>query len=113
MKTERAYLEHIQHCIQRIVEDSSGGKESVFASPTLQDAILRNLQILCESTQRLTEASKRRHPEVGWREISGLRNVLVHDYFAVDLETIWVIIQRDLPRLELAVRGMLEEPSTT
>lgn len=49
MKSERAYLEHILHCIRRILQDSSGGKDAVFASPTLQDAILRNLQILCES----------------------------------------------------------------
>ena len=86
MKSERAYLEHILQCIRRILEDSSGGKEAVFASPTLQDAILRNLQILCESTQRLAETSKNRHPEVDWPAISGLRNVLVHDYFAVDWE---------------------------
>ena len=109
MKSERAYLEHILQCIRRILEDSSGGKEAVFASPTLQDAILRNLQILCESTQRLTETSRNRHPEVDWPAISGLRNVLVHDYFAVDWETIWTIIQRDLPVLERAVRGLREE----
>lgn len=75
-------------------------------------AILRNLQILCESTQRLTEASKKRHPEVEWPAISGLRNVVVHDYFAVDWETIWTIIQRDLPILERAVRELLEATPT-
>ena len=108
MKSDRAYLEHILHCIRRIQEDSCKGKEVVFASPTLQDAIVRNLQILCESTQRLTESNKMRHPEVDWRGISGLRNVLVHGYFEVDLGTIWTIIQRDLPVLEGAVRRLLE-----
>ncbi|MEK7731160.1 MAG: HepT-like ribonuclease domain-containing protein, partial [Planctomycetota bacterium] len=53
--------------------------------------------------QRLTESSKMRHPEVDWRGISGLRNRLVHGYFVVDLETIWTIIQRDLPVLASAV----------
>lgn len=80
-----------------------------FASPTLQDAIVRNLQVLCESTQRHTESTKARHPEVDWRGISGLRNVLVHSYFEVDLETIWTIIQRDLPVLENAARQLAEE----
>ena len=51
-----------------------------------------------------------RHPEVDWRGISGLSNVLVHDYFEVDLETIRTIIQRDLPVLESAVRRPLEDP---
>ena len=111
MKSERAYLEHILHCIRRILQDSSGGKDAVFASPTLQDAILRNLQILCESAQRLPETSKTSHPEVDWRAISGLRNVLVHDYFATDLETIWTIVQRDLPLLERAVSRLLGEPA--
>lgn len=79
------------------------------ASPTLQDAIVRNLQIMCESTQRLMESSKMRHPEVDWRGISGLRNVLMHSYFEVDLETIWTIVQRDLPDLQNAVKRLLEE----
>jgi uncharacterized protein with HEPN domain len=59
----------------------------------------------------LTEDTRKRHPEVEWRAMSGLRNILVHDYFAVDLETIWTIIQRDLPILEDAVRQLLEDPS--
>ena len=101
-------MEHILHCIERIHEDAFGGKEAVFASPTLQDSIVRNLQIMCESAQRLTESSKIRHPEVDWRGISGLRNVLVHSYFEVDLETIWTIVQRDLPALEEAVKRLPE-----
>lgn len=71
------------------------------ATPTLQDAIVRNLQIMCESTQRLQESSKSRHPEVDWRGISGLRNVLVHSYFEVDLEATWGIVERDLAGLKM------------
>jgi uncharacterized protein with HEPN domain len=92
-----------------IQEDSSNGKEAVFSSPTLQDVIVRNLQILCESTQRLTEPLKIRHPEVDWRGISHLRNVLVHSYFEVGMEAIWIIVRHDLPVLEEAVRRLLEE----
>ena len=109
MRSEQAYLRHILHCIRRIKEDSCHGEGAVFASPTLQDAIVRNLQILCESTQHLTEPTKSRHPEVDWRGISGLRNVLVHSYFEVDLRTVWTIVQRDLPILEQAVKGMLND----
>jgi uncharacterized protein with HEPN domain len=108
VRSERAYLEHILHCIRRIQEDSREGKDSVFASPTLQDAIARNLQTLCESTQRLTPASKLLHPEVDWRGISGLRNVLVHSYFEIDMESIWNITQRDLPVLEAAIKSLME-----
>ena len=84
MKSQRAYAGHVLECIRRIREDSAAGKEAVFTSRTLQDAIVRNLQVLCESTQRIGEIHKHGHPEVNWRSIAGMRNVLVHDYFEVD-----------------------------
>jgi uncharacterized protein with HEPN domain len=106
---ERAYLEHILYCLRRIRDDSSEGKAVVFSSPTLQDAIIRNLQLLCESTKRLSQDNKMRHPQVDWRGIAGLRNVLVHSYFNVDFETVWGIVHADLPTLEGAVLSLLEE----
>ena len=111
MKSQRAYLEHIRHCIARIDEDSSAGKNAVFASPTLQDAILRNLQVLCESTQRLDEDLKRGQPHIDWQAIAGLRNVLVHDYFSIDVEIVWRIVERDLPLLKAAVEELLNTAS--
>jgi uncharacterized protein with HEPN domain len=107
VKSQRAYVEHVIECIRRIVEDSAPGRESVFASRTLQDAIVRNLQVLCESTQRVDETHKQRHPEIDWPSISGMRNVLVHDYFQVDFETVWLVVTRDLPPLETAMRAIL------
>ena len=107
MKSQRAYVEHILECIRRVGEDSAHGREAVFASRTLQDAILRNLQILCESTQRLDERYKREHAEIGWQSISGMRNVLVHDYFEVDFESVWRIVERDLAPLEQTIRLIL------
>ena len=64
MKSQRAYIEHVIECIRRIQEDSATGREAVFASRTLQDAILRNLQILCESTQRVDERYKQEHIDI-------------------------------------------------
>ncbi len=107
MKSEQAYLHHILQCIGRIREDCSAGKDAVFGSATLRDAILRNVQILCESAQRLSEQSRAQHPEIHWRAIAGLRNALVHDYLSVDFETIWAIVERDMPGLETAVRDLL------
>lgn len=90
-------------------EDSAPGKEVVIASRTLQDAILRNLQVLCESTQRLDERYRQKHFEINWRSIAGMRTVLVHDYFDVDFETAWQIVVRDIPPLEKAMRVVLAE----
>ncbi|MBI5283199.1 MAG: DUF86 domain-containing protein [Candidatus Solibacter usitatus] len=107
MKDERAYLEHILRCCQRIKEDCAAGRDAVFESHTLQDALLRNLQVLCESAQRLTPETKSAHGQIPWNAISGMRNVLVHDYFDIDFEVIWMIVVRDLPVLEAAIRHQL------
>jgi uncharacterized protein with HEPN domain len=107
VKSQRAYVEHVTECIRRISEDSAAGRDAVFASRTLQDAIVRNLQVLCESTQRIDPSHKQRHPEIDWPSIAGMRNVLVHDYFEVDFETVWLIVTRDLPPLDAAMRTIL------
>jgi uncharacterized protein with HEPN domain len=107
VKSQRAYVLHVIESIARITEDSAPGRDAVFASRTLQDAIVRNLQILCESTQRIDESHKQRHPEINWASIGGMRNVLVHDYFEVDFETVWDVVARDLPPLERAMRAIL------
>ncbi len=109
MKSQRAYVQHVIECIGRIADDSASGRDAVFASRTLQDAIVRNLQVLCESTQRIDAAHKERHAEIDWTSIAGMRNVLVHDYFEVDFETVWDIVARDLPPLEKAMRAILAE----
>jgi uncharacterized protein with HEPN domain len=109
VKSQRAYVEHVIECIRRIAEDSAPGRDAVFASRTLQDAIVRNLQVLCESTQRLSEPHKHRHPEIDWPSIAGMRNALVHDYFEVDFETVWLVVTRDLPPLEKTMRAILAE----
>lgn len=106
MKSERAYVNHVIECIRRITEDSKPGRNAVFASRTLQDAIVRNLQVLCESAQRIGEPHRQLHPEINWRSIAGMRNVLVHDYFEVDFETVWLVVTRELPPLEKAMRAI-------
>ncbi len=108
MKDDRVYLRHILECIRRIEENITGGKDAFFASHTLQDAVLRNLQTLAESTQRLSEGLKTCHPQVEWRRIGAFHNILVHDYLGIDMEKIWEIAQRDVPGLKTTVLRMLE-----
>jgi uncharacterized protein with HEPN domain len=60
----------------------------------VQDAVLRNLQVLAESTQRLSDDFKLQHHEVEWYKIAGLRNILVHDYLGIDIETVWAVVEK-------------------
>jgi uncharacterized protein with HEPN domain len=62
--------------------------------------VLRNLQTMAESTQRLSDALRAAHPEIDWRRMAGFRNVLVHNYLGIDLDIVWEVVVRDLPDLK-------------
>jgi len=110
MKDDRLYLIHISECIERI-ESYIGGKEKqkFLDSTLIQDAIIRNLQTLAESTQRLSDAAKESMSGIDWFKIAGFRNVLVHDYLGVDIERVWNILEKDLPALKIAVKKTLKQ----
>jgi uncharacterized protein with HEPN domain len=66
------------------------------------------LTVIGEAAKQLPEAVRRRAPEVPWREVAGLRDVIVHAYFRVDIDILWSIATRDMPRLQSQVRQILE-----
>ncbi|MCA1991452.1 MAG: DUF86 domain-containing protein [Coleofasciculus sp. S288] len=74
-----------------------------------QDAVLRNLQTMCESVQKLPDEWKTAHPNTEWNRISGFRNVLAHQYLDVDLNVIWNIIENYLPDLEQTIEAIAKE----
>jgi uncharacterized protein with HEPN domain len=108
LKDDRLYLIHILESIERVEEYTSEGLEQFLADRKTQDAVLRNLQILAESTQRISTELKMAHPEIDWRGVSGFRNVLVHDYLGVNLITVWGIIEGPLKELKKKISGVLE-----
>jgi uncharacterized protein with HEPN domain len=73
--------------------------------------VLRNLSVIGEAANRLSPEIRQAHPDVAWDGAIGLRHVVVHDYFAVDLNRIWAVIQRDLPRLDQQVEALLSSAS--
>ena len=109
MKDDRVYLRHMLRCIARIEEYTAAGRESFFSSHLIQDGVIRNLQTLAESSQRLSEGVRVSHPAVDWKGLAGFRNVLVHDYLGVDVEYVYRAVEQDVPRLKLACEAALEE----
>lgn len=109
MKDDRVYLTHILESIERVEQYTASGKEAFFADPKAQDATLRRLQTMAESTKRLSEEVKSSRPEVKWKSIAGFRNAAVHDYLNMDLNVIWEIAREDLPELKSAARALLRE----
>ncbi|MBI4322699.1 MAG: DUF86 domain-containing protein [Candidatus Omnitrophica bacterium] len=106
MKDDAVYLRHVLECIERIEHYTLGGHAEFMASLLIQDGVIRNLQTLGQSVLKLSDALKIAHPEVDWKSIIGLRNVLVHDYLGVSVARIWEIVEHDLPDLKTKILSM-------
>ena len=106
MKDEAVYLRHLLECIERIERYTKEGRAAFRASTLIQDGVIRNLQTLGQSVLKLSETLKAAHPEVNWKSIVGLRNVLVHDYLGLQMTRVWEIVAQDLPALKAQVTAI-------
>ena len=106
-------LEHVAECITRIAAHTGGSRERFMNSELIQDAVVRNLQVLAESTSRLSESIKSSETEVPWSEIKAFRNRLTHGYLTVNLDIVWEVVEQNLPELDAAVRRMRSRKPTT
>ena len=94
-------IEDILAAIQKIERYTDGMDQELFRQDEKTvDAVIRNLEVIGEATRQLPEDFSNRHPNVPWRQIAGLRNRVVHEYFGLDLEIIWQVIRHDLPQLK-------------
>jgi uncharacterized protein with HEPN domain len=108
-KGDRVYLEHILGAVRRIEEYTSSGREPFFQTPMIQDAVMRNLEIIGEAVKQLSPDLRARCSSVPWSRIAGMRDVLIHQYFGVDLGTVWNTVERRLSELKRAVASLLGE----
>jgi len=106
---ETNYLRHILEAIDKIEQYTSVGQRRFFAESHWSDATIRQLEILGEAVKRLSPETRVSKPDVPWKDIAGMRDFLIHDYFGVDLETVWTTTQVDLPQLRRAVEELLAE----
>ncbi len=73
----------------------------------IQDAVIRNLEIIGEAVKNISPAMRIEYPDVPWKQIAGLRDVLIHHYFGVDLETVWLVVEKRLPDLSERIKFIL------
>ncbi|HEX9758410.1 MAG TPA: DUF86 domain-containing protein [Nitrospiria bacterium] len=98
--------------ILQIQSYTTGGREAFFRQRIIQDAVLRNLEIIGEAVKRLSSALRTQHPEIEWGKIAGMRDVLIHDYLGVDLPIVWDVIENRLPKLKQAVETLLQKTAS-
>jgi uncharacterized protein with HEPN domain len=109
VKDDRVYLQHIRDALDDIANYANAGQEAFLAERMRQDATLRKLQVIGQAVKNLSDRSKSRQPHIPWKQIAGLRDKVIHDYFGVNLEIVWAVVEKDLPQLRRAVEALLSE----
>jgi uncharacterized protein with HEPN domain len=100
-------LEDILEAIERIERYAARGRAAFEADDLIQVWVLYHLQILGEAARKLSDALRQGHPEVPWAQIIAMRNILVHDYFGLDVVEVWAAVERDIPDLKRKIESIL------
>jgi len=108
VKDDRVYLRHILEALNAIAEYTTDGKEAFFQRRLVQDGVIRNLEIIGEAAKNVSTALRDANPDIPWQKIAGLRDVLIHQYFGVDLEAVWQMVEHRLPTLKTRILSLLD-----
>jgi len=108
MTDDRLYLAHIQQAIQKVLSYCQAGQEEFLRNTLIQDAVIRNFEIIGEAAKRLSDAAKSRRPDVPWRRVAGFRDILIHQYMGVDPREVWGVVESNLPALQQAIEELLK-----
>lgn len=105
----KVYLEDILEAVRKIRSYTDGLSYETFCESSLVvDAVTRNLEIIGEAAKQVPDSIRAQAPEIPWKRIAGLRDILIHDYFGIDFEIIWDVVTEKLAALERAVSRLLE-----
>ena len=107
MTDDRANLLHVRDAIERIFEYTADGQEAFFAENKTQDAVVRNLEIIGEAVKNLSRELRDAHTDIPWRQIAGMRDKMIHEYFGVNLQLVFDVVRLELPKLKDKVDTIL------
>jgi len=109
-KDPKIFLEHILESIGEIEKYTKNiSKKRFFDSVMIQDAVVRRLEIIGEAVKNLPTSFKNRYPKIPWKKIAGTRDILIHEYFGVNVDLVWKIVNKNIPQLKKQISKLLEE----
>ena len=104
------FLEDILNSIEKLEKYTKGLDFKAFSENEMViDAVTRNLEVMGEAVKNIPLDIQKKYPEVEWKEAKGFRNILIHDYFGIDLESVWDTINDDIPLLKKHISKVLKE----
>ncbi len=107
MRDDTEKLLDINDAIERIDKYAVRGKETFQKEELIQTWIVHHLQVLGEAAARISDEFKVGHSDIPWSNIIGMRNILVHDYFQIDIDIVWAVIEKDLPQLREMIKKVI------
>ncbi len=109
-KDPSIFLEHILESIEEIEKYTKNQTKLKFSKATMmQDAVMRRLEIIGEAVKNIPKSFKNKYPEILWREIAGMRDILIHEYFGININIVWNTIQKDIPKLKKHILELINE----
>ncbi len=108
MRSDRERLQDILQAMDRIEQFAIGGKLNFEENRLIQSDVLYQILIIGEAVGDLSSSLQQQYPDIPWREIVGMRNIIAHQYFRIDLEVVWLVVDRELPQMRPQFEMMLE-----